>query len=167
MNNSLLIGKIVKPQGIKGEVKVIPYVDDIRPFCDLKKAYMDGKAVEIVRARVTGSDVFLSLRGVADRNQAELLRGKELSLPIDEARIFNQDGYFVAELIGMDVTCDGVKLGILKEILKNGAADVFVVEGEKPFMVPFLKKLVISIDRASNTIVLDKTTFGEVVVYED
>jgi len=167
LNNTLKIGKIVKPQGIKGEVKVLPYVDEIEHFSDLKRVYIDGVSVEIQRARVAGQDVFITLKNVTDRNEAETFRGKELSLPLNEARIFNQDGYFIAELVGMDVYVDENKVGVLKEVLKNGAADVFVVSGERPFMVPFLNKLVLEISRENSLIRFDGKVFKEVVLYED
>ena len=167
MIKTLKIGKIVKPQGVNGEVKVYPYVDEIAPFTELKSVFLDGKNVKIAGARVSGSDVFISFEGVKDRNVAETLRGKELSLSMDEARVFASDGYFILELIGLDVCVGDNIVGKIKEVLKNGAADVFVVDGERPFMIPFLKKLTLSVDIDGGKIVFDEKVFKEVVVYED
>ncbi|MBQ7653424.1 MAG: 16S rRNA processing protein RimM [Clostridia bacterium] len=166
MIKTIKIGKIVKPQGIKGEVKIYPYVDDTRPFIDLKRVFIDGDAVKIDGARISGSDVFMCLDGISDRDKAELMRGKELSLPVSEARAFSEGGYFIAELIGLEVYVGEEKIGEIKEVLKNGAADVFVIKGEKSYMVPFLKKLTREVDIDGNKIVFEPSVFVE-VAYED
>ena len=78
LNPYLLVGTIVKPQGIRGEVKLHPETDDPERFLDLKEAYLRRgdvyEPVTILSARVSGGEAFLTLPGVTDRDAAEKLR---------------------------------------------------------------------------------------------
>lgn len=166
MSKFLILGQIVKPQGIKGEVKLLSYVEKISGFKTLKHAYVDGIKKEIVRARADGSGVFLLFEGVNDRDAGEKLRNKEVSIRLEDAEPFRV-GFFVIELEGLKVFADGVELGVLSEVLHTGSVDVFVVKGKRNFMVPYLKKLVLDVDLVSGTMTLDAKVFEEVVTYED
>lgn len=166
MKKLLEIGEIVKPQGIKGEVKLIPYFENLKAYKSLKRVIIDGQSKEIVGARHDGSGVFLLLKGISDRNTAELMRKKMVSIPIDEAEPF-RNGYFIVELEGLNVYVGEKSVGTLKEVLKTGSVDVFSVKGDKPFMVPYLNKLVSEIDLEKGIMVLDPNVFEEVVCYED
>lgn len=166
MSKFLVLGQIVKPQGIKGEVKLISYVEKISGFKSLKSVYLDGQKKEIVRARADGSGVFLLFKGIDDRDSAECLRHKEVSIPLEEAEPFRV-GYFVIELEGLKVFVGEKQVGILSEVLNTGSVDVFAIKGEKNFMVPFLKKLVVNVDLEQGTMLIDSKVFEEVVTYED
>ena len=76
----LLLGEVVRPQGIHGEVKLRHYTDDPERFLDLTIVYREREGryepIGVLGARVREDDVFLMLEGVADRNAAEALRGK-------------------------------------------------------------------------------------------
>ena len=78
----LFLGEIVKPQGIRGEVKVRHYTDDPGRFQELDSLLVkNGEAYQplaIVGCRVDQDDVYLKLKGVSDRNEAEKLRGVRL-----------------------------------------------------------------------------------------
>ena len=87
------IGKIVKPQGIKGEVKIVPYVDNIQSFRTLKYLLVNGEKMDIASARVGGCDVFVCFVGINDRDKAEELRGSVVSLEREVAKIFAGDGF--------------------------------------------------------------------------
>lgn len=166
MSKYLSLGQIVKPQGIKGEVKLVSYVERISGFKTLTHVYLDGQRKEIVRARADGSGVFLLFKDVNDRDTAEKLRNKEIKIPLEEAEPFRV-GYFVIELEGLKIITNDTELGILSEVLHTGSVDVFVVKGKKNFMVPYLKKLVLSVDLDKNIMLFDSKVFEEVVTYED
>lgn len=166
MKKLLEIGEIVKPQGIKGEVKLVPYMDKLNAYKSLKRVIIDGQTKEIVGARHDGSGVFLLFQGVSDRNTAETYRKKIVSIPIEEAEPFRK-GYFIVELEGLNVFVGEKPVGVLEQVLKTGAVDVFSVKGDRPFMTPFLKKLVVRVDLDEGKIVFDPKVFEEVVCYED
>ena len=103
-----------------------------------------------------------------DRDAAEKLRGKELTVPREEAVI--ADGrVFIADLIGCEVSfTDGETLGVLEDVLQYGAADVYVVRGAKGrVLFPALARVIKEEDPSAGVIALDREAFSEVAVYED
>ena len=106
LSEYLLIGEITKPQGIMGEVKVLPHTDDPGRFLKLNMVYIQsGNEYEerpIVSARSSGGDVFLTFPGVTDRDKAEALRGKKLYVDRSHAVALSEDENFICDLIGCD-----------------------------------------------------------------
>ncbi len=165
MQNNLTIGIIVKPQGIRGEVKVKPYTDGAESFQGLKRVFLDGEEVKILSVRLGADAVYLGLKGVPDRNAAERLRGKELTLPREEAPDPGAGRYYIADLLGAEVVSEeGELLGVLKEI-RPAATDIYFLEREgKEVLFPAVKGVVTDIDVAAGRITVCKKRFDEVVV---
>lgn len=165
MEKMLLIGSITKPQGIRGEVKVKPYFDDAKTFLDLKKVYLDGREVKILSVRIGAGAVFLGLDKVPDRNAAELLRGKDLYLPREDAPDPGEGRYYIADLLGAEiVTEEGKRLGTLKEI-RQASADIYTIEQDgKEIMFPAASGVIGQIDLAAGRIVVNEKRFLEVAV---
>lgn len=169
MENLLTIGVISKPQGIKGEVKVVPLTDDWSRFKKLKEVLIDDKCYKVVSARVIPDAVLLLLDGVFDRNGAELLRGKELKVERKNAVELKKDNYFIVDIIGCDLlTDDGEKIGEIIDVTK-AKTDIFTVRclSGKILRFPFLKDLVKSVDVASKTFTVYRWRLDEVSCYED
>lgn len=166
--DKLVIGKIVKPQGIKGELKISPLVDSPDVILGLKSVYIEGKEYKIISARAADG-VYLFLSGVADRNAAETLRGKDVladrkELPLPEGR------WFLTDIIGSKIAFDtGDFVGIAVDVATRGSTDIFTVktDGGKTIMFPFLKDLIVSVDVGQKLITLKKSRFDEVALYED
>ncbi len=165
MEKNLTIGLIVKPQGIRGEVKVKPYTDGAENFQGLKRVFIDGEEVKILSVRFGADAVFLGLKGVPDRNAAELLRGKELTVPREEAPDPGEGRYYIADLLELEVFSEeGERLGVLKEI-RNAATDVYFLDREgKELLFPAVKGVITDIDLAAKRITVCKKRFDEVVV---
>ena len=88
-------------------------------------------------------------------------------LTVDDVEL-DKDTHYVFDLIGCEIHDEnGAKLGKVTDILQNGAADVYVVKGEKNFMMPAIKKVLMSVDTQSKVIVISSKTLAEVAVYED
>ena len=100
MRETVTVGTVAKPQGIKGEIKISLLTDDNERFYDLKKVSIGGVEYAVACARVSPAGVFLKLNGVDDRNAAELLRGKELRVRREDAVKLPEDRYFIADIIG-------------------------------------------------------------------
>lgn len=160
----IVVGKITKPQGIKGEVKLACYVDNPAGFGHIRQVVVGDRPYRVLRARHVGSDVFLSLEGVCDRNEAEALRDKEVFVERKDADSLRTGDYFICDLVGLSVADDkGTALGRVVDVLQYGAADIFDIRlGDKQFLVPFLKRLVLSIDVAAGTMLVDSAVWGEV-----
>lgn len=166
------IARILKPHGIKGEVKVYPLTDDITRFKKLSDAFIerDGRYDPI---RVDGSKrvsdaVVLHIEGFDTPEQAEKLR--DLYLCVDRAHAVKlpEGTYFVKDIIGCKVvSTDGTELGAVTDVLETNANDVYVIEGERKLLVPALKKLLEKVDVAGSLIVLNAQVLSEVGLFED
>ena len=165
MEKQLVIGKIVKPQGIRGEVKVLPYTDSAEDLLSLKRVYIDGTEYKILSARCAPDAVFLSLRGIVDRNAAELLREKELVIPRDEAPALEEGVYYIADLLGSEVvTEEGESLGTLTDV-RQASTDVYTVEKDgRDTLFPVADGVVTSVDPENMRITVNKRRFQEVAV---
>ena len=143
----LIIGEIVKAQGIKGEVKVRPVTDDPSQFGRLGAVLVGGCPLKLRSASV---------------------RGKKIEIDRSQARRTGEDEYFIVDLVGCKVLLsDGKLLGTLTAVDNYGSADIFTVEGERTVRFPFLKRLKLAFDGQARTITIDKDRFDEVCCYED
>lgn len=161
------IGKITKAQGIKGEVKLLCYVDDAQMLKTVKTVYISQNSYKVLKCRPDGNFCYLLLDGIADRNTAESMR--EWTVFADKENVRLDEGrYFIEDLIGCNVVLsNGNAVGKVVDILQYGAADVYVCQGQRNVSFPFLKDLVLSIDVTKQLITLDEKRFEEVCVYDD
>lgn len=169
MKEYLEIGVIVKPQGIKGEVKVIPMTDDPKRFKNLKSVLIDGNEYVVQGVKNAPDAVFLALSGINDRNTADLLRGKYLSVKRENAIKPEVGRYFICDLENADVCFeDGSKFGKIVEITQ-AKTDYFTVKtvSGKIARFPFLKSIIFRVDVENSAIYLIKEKLLEVVCYED
>lgn len=169
---TLRVGRIVKAQGIKGMVKVLPLSDDPDRFFVLKSILMetkDGiKSLEIQKCERRMDAIYLQLEGIDSREEAEKLRDIYLAVPREQAVELPDDHDFICDLIGCEVLKEaGESLGFLEDVLQYGAADVYVIKGEKDLMVPALKKLFISVDIPSKRMVVDEKILSEVALWDE
>lgn len=164
----LEIGKILKAQGIGGEVKIAVAVDEAKLLKGVTHMYIDGRVYEVKGFRGNGAFAYVKLDGVATRNDAEELRNKTIFADKDEVALAH-DRFFVDDLVSCQVLCDGKVLGKVTEVLQYGAADVFACEcaDGKEFSFPFLKDVVVRVDVENKLIEVEPKRFGEVAVYED
>ena len=164
----LEVGKVLKAQGIKGELKISCYLDDSAMLKGVKQLYIGSKTYTVERIRPDGAFCYILLSGVSDRNAAEGLRNWTVYAD-KESVALPKDRYFISDLIDCNVVLDdGAKVGVVKEILQYGSADVFVCsDGDKELSFPFLNDLVVQIDIERKKITLNSKRFSEVAVYED
>lgn len=161
----LTVGEVLKPQGIRGEIKVKPFTDDAEDFKRFKRIFLDGEEYKILSVRAGAGEVYLGLRGVHDRNAAELLRGKKITVPRDEAPEPEAGRYYIADLLESEVfTGDGELLGVLSDI-RQAATDVYTLKsGDKEILFPAVRGVITQIDVENKRITVDKKRFTEVAV---
>jgi len=108
----IVIGEIVKAQGVKGELKIMPMTDNEERFLKLKSVVIDGETRDVTSARVSPNGVFITIKGVDDRNAAELLRGKEMQALRSDLPQLPDGRYYIADLTGCTVVNErGDRLG--------------------------------------------------------
>ena len=165
MTDTLTVGIVLKPQGIRGELKVKPYTDAAEDFAAFRRVFLDGEEYKVLSVRTGGGAVFLGLRGVADRNAAELLRGKEVVIPRSEAPEPEEGRYYVADLLGCDIVTEGGKvLGKLKDV-RQASTDVYTLfDGSRDILFPVADGVVVAVDVENGTITVNEKRFYEVAL---
>ncbi|MBQ8295041.1 MAG: 16S rRNA processing protein RimM [Clostridia bacterium] len=162
----LLIGEVLKPQGIRGELKVKTFTDTPEDVKAFGTVYIDDKAYKILSFRV-GPDgaAYMGLRGIPDRNAAELFRGKKLEGDREDAPPLEEGRYYIVDIIGLSCeTEEGEFLGRVKDI-KNLSSDVYTIEKDgKDILFPVVKNVIKHIDLEQGKVILDKAVFDEIAV---
>jgi len=162
----LAVGKILKPIGLKGEVKVLLNDKNNSSVLGCDEIIVSGTLYRIIRSRMSGGFGYLILDGIDSIERADNLRGQIIEIDKAQAKSLDEGEFFVADLIGCTVLSGDDRLGVLVEVLQHGAADVFVVEDELGgrIMFPHLSRVVIDIDISDKTIKVDGKELAMVVV---
>ena len=140
-------GEIVTTHGIKGEVKVLPWLDSVEDLCDFDRCRIDGKEFEIEQCRVQKTCNLVKLAGIDTMEAAQLMRGKTILLYRED---IDDEVIFAAELLGMEVFCEGKKIGKIKDVLDYPGNSVYVVKGDYEYMIPAVKEFILSTDMQKN-----------------
>lgn len=149
----ILMGRIGRPHGIKGEVKVSSFTAAPLALADYSPLTMaDGRAIAITALRAAGGGLIARIAGVSDRSGAEALAGAELF--IDRARLPAPDEgeFYHADLIGLEARDpSGASLGRVKAVHDFGAGDILEIEGEgaPALLLPFTDDLVPEVNVAA------------------
>jgi 16S rRNA processing protein RimM len=158
-----VIGKILKPHGLNGDLRVYPTTDDPSRF----------ELLEQVEVRVPGSDavtetiervwyhkgfVMLKFKGVQNARDAEAFRNAELVIPDELALPLEENEYYSRDLYGMSVYSEkNEELGVITGILQTGANDVYVVRSDtRETLVPAIKQCVLSVEISDRRMVIDE-----------
>ena len=140
-------GEIVTTHGIKGEVKVLPWLDSPEDLCDFERCRIGGKDYGIEQCRVQKTCNLVKLSGVETMEAAQALRGSVIELYRED---ISDEVIFADELKGMEVYQDGICIGKIKDVLDYPGNSVYVVKGEYEYMIPAVKQFVLSTDLAAN-----------------
>lgn len=160
MLKHLTVGYVLRPRGIKGEVKVEPLTDSVDEFHKWDTLYIkDGNKyypLKINAKRNTGDDLFLHFEGYDDMNMAEKLRGKYLWIPRDEMEELPEDTFYITDILGCTVyTQEGAVLGQVDRIIHTGSNDVYLLKGSAgEILIPGLKKVILDIDITAKKMVV-------------
>ena len=156
-----LIGYILKPQGIKGEVKVDPVSPDPERYSRLEEVYIQTKdktqTYSIQKVRVADRFVFLKLFGIDSRSEAELLRGAEVLITAKDLIQPSPDEYFIHDLVGCQViTEDGNLVGKLIGVVQLSSNDVYIVSrgtGDE-ILIPAVKQVIKQVNVKNQVIII-------------
>ena len=154
MEDFLKVGGIANTHGIKGEVKVFPTTDDPQRFCKLKNVKLDtGKGyidLEIQSVKFFKQFVILKFKGYDNINDIEKYKGKQLYVTRENAVELDEDEYFIADMIGLDVIDENDNhIGKLTDVTQTGANDVYVInmeDCEDELLVPAIKECILDVN---------------------
>ena len=140
-------GEIVNVHGLKGELKILPWVDSPEDLVGFERCRIARKDYEIELVRVQKTCALVKLVGIDTVEDAQKLRGKTLLLFRED---IDDEVIFAAELINMEVFCNDEKIGIIADVLDYPGNSVYVVKGAKTYMIPAVKEFILNTDMDGN-----------------
>ena len=153
--NLFPIGRVVKPHGIKGRMKVEYFGEDLRRFVSYREIFIEDEkgrpeSYEILEASPHPPRLILRLKGIEKIEQAQPLIGKTILVEKEALPGLEKGEYYWADLLGMKVeTREGKQIGKVREIFATGAHDVYVVEGKRgEISLPAIGEVILDIDLA-------------------
>lgn len=167
MENYLTIAQIVKPQGIRGELKVLAMTDFPEDLQSFVRVYVGGNAYKILKVRPAGGNcAFVTLSGIADRNAAETLRGLDITALREDAPALPEDTYYIADIIGCTVVDDRGKIYGEVASITPARTDIYELkcEGGKTLTFPAVQGLITDIDVAARKVTVVGARMKEVAL---
>jgi len=139
----VVVGKIGKPQGIQGLVRINSFTDPRENILSFPEwtLELDGKHISAKRIeeKVTPQYIAAKIEGFETREDVVNLTHAQVLIPKSDLKELGPDEYYWHELEGMKVLHEsGVDMGVIDHIISTGANDVLVVIGEKKRLIPYL-----------------------------
>lgn len=140
-------GEIVTTHGVRGEMKVLTWLDSPEDLCDFDRCRIEGKEYRIESCRVQKTCNLLKVSGIDTMEAAQAMRGKIVELFREDMA---EGVIFAAELLGMEVYAQDILLGKIEDVLDYPGNQVYVVRGEHEYLIPAVKAFVHTTDLESN-----------------
>jgi len=158
----LLVGKVMRPHGLDGVLRISSYADSERSFLDSGSVFLRSVSGEIheypVKSVKPHKKFFLmELEGLTSIDRAEAHRGAEILIRRDNL-VCEEGEYFWFELLGLQVyLVTGEHLGVISQIIPTGGNDIYVVrEGTREILVPATYEIVHEVDRENGKMIISK-----------
>ena len=140
-------GEIVTTHGVRGEMKVLPWVDGPEILCEFDRVRIAGREYNVESCRIQKSCNLLKVEGIDTMEAAQAMRGKTVELYRED---IDDEVIFAAELIGVEVYADGENIGKIVEVLDYPGNSVYVVKGKYEYMIPAVKQFILATDMEKN-----------------
>lgn len=162
MENFLEIGQIVNSYGLKGQMKIVPFTDNITRYNELKTIYIEVnkqlKEYKIEQVKYHKNNVLIKLEGIDDINDTEQFKNCFVKIDRKNAVKLPEDTYFIVDLIGIEVfTEENVLLGKIVDIFPTGSNDVYVVKDElgKQILLPAISEVIKNVDISNKKMIVN------------
>lgn len=143
------IGKIVGTHGVRGEVKIYPYTDDLDQFGEYAYLWVEKEKIEIESTRVHKNMVLIKFKGFKDANAVMPIINKLVYIERD-MKNDDGEGHYIVDLIGCHILSEaGEEIGVLKDVLQNTSQDIYLIkrnDGKDDFMLPVVDAFVKKVD---------------------
>ena len=140
-------GEIVNTHGVRGEVKILCWLDGPEMLCEFDRCRIEGKEYAMEQVRVQKTCNLVKLNGIDTMEAAMMMRGKTIELYRED---IDEEVIFAAELIGMEVYTEDKCIGKIREVLDYPGNSVYVIKGEYEYMIPAVKQFILSTDMEGN-----------------
>ena len=140
-------GEIVTTHGVRGEVKVLSWLDSPELLTEFNRCRIDGREFAMDAVRVQKTCNLVKLRGIDTVEQAQSLRGKTLEIYREDV---DPEVIFAGDLVGVEVFAQGESIGRIAQVLDYPGNAVYVVKGAFEYMIPAVKQFILSTDLEGN-----------------
>ena len=142
----LVVGRVLKPFGVRGELKVEILSDFPERFASLRQVFIggDAKLFSVEHTRRHGNAVLVKLAGIETPEDAAHLREQLVSVALEDAVALPENRVYLYQLIGLRVkTIEGELLGEISDVLDTRANDVYIVSnGTREILLPAIPDVV-------------------------
>lgn len=157
----LLIGKVVRPHGLKGLLRIDSYAESPDTFIKAAEVFLEGASGKTVRHGIIsltpGKKCFLlHLEDLDSLEKAEMYRGGRIYIEKSRLSARKEDEYFWHEIIGLPVYLDtGRRIGTIREVFPAAGHDIYVIEeGDKEILVPAVHDVIKEVDLGKKKVVI-------------
>jgi 16S rRNA processing protein RimM len=160
MEDLIIIGKIIKEWGIRGEVIVLPLTFNCERFNNLKNIFIEKENVteskEILHVKPHKNRLLLKIKDWDSPEEAKKYRGALIKIKRSESPKLPPDTYYHYDIIGMNVyTVSGVHLGKIDSIIESSSNDVYVIKKDKEeYLIPAIKDVIKEIDLVAKKMIV-------------
>ncbi len=154
----VVVGRVLAPFGLKGELKVEAVTDNPERFRPKAKLFAGLQPVSVASSREAQGYVYITLKGYPDRTSVERFHNALLQIPETALAPLPEGEYYRFQLLGLTVVDrNGIALGTLDEVIETGANDVYRVHSESgtDLLLPALRDVIVSVDLAAKRMVVD------------
>jgi 16S rRNA processing protein RimM len=160
----LVLGEILRPHGVRGELRVRLMTEYPERIAKLKTVYLADSPeptkttpYAVQGMRMNSGYGLLKLEGIDERNAADRLRGLLLLVDMEHAVPLEEGEFYLYQLIGLNVqTVEGETLGRLEEVLETGANDVYIVDSPRygEVLIPVTEETIIKTDIGAGVMIV-------------
>jgi 16S rRNA processing protein RimM len=167
----VVIGRVGRAHGLRGAVRAVPIGATLGSLAPEASVTLRGpgrvdRRVVVAQVQGTSTQPILSFEGIVGRTSAEALRGVEILIPSQSlASLDDDDTFYVRDLIGCEVRCEGRMLGVVTDVIAGPANDVLELAGELgPLLLPFTLDAIPEMDLAARVLTLRPGLLGDETV---
>ena len=157
----VVVGRISRPHGVKGEIRVRPYTESVITFQEYDRLYIKlrrgaARLLEITGSRPDKADVLIKVKGLDTRDEARTLSGAEVLVKREWLPDLEEGEYYWTDLIGLNAyDSAGKSLGQVRNMFSGGGGDLMVlaIDGREIWL-PFNEEVVTEVDLETERVIL-------------
>ncbi|MDD7402155.1 MAG: ribosome maturation factor RimM [Eubacteriales bacterium] len=156
MQDLLVTGKLLKARGLRGEIGLEPYADNLDRYRQLRTCYLENiegqviRELEVIAVHVAAGKIYLRFAGIDSREAAAELSNHYLSVKRSEAQSLDKSHHYLADIVGCQVEDEEHgKLGQVTEFYTQTGQNLIKVSqaGQKDLLIPFVSAFILQVYR--------------------
>lgn len=153
----ITLGRFGRVHGIKGWITVISFTEPRENIFNYDRwfIYRDDTWVPVLRIQdnITAQHLLVQIQGYETRESLQIFTQHDIAVPKSDLPSLPEDEYYWHDLIGMRVIHEHhTVLGVVRELIETGSHDVLIVEGESRHLIPYIKDVILAIDKEKRDI---------------